>query len=58
MRIHVATLDFETNEKSINECVDEAKSMKMLIQFLNPWLGIIMGIAGIALIGIAYWKRE
>lgn len=58
MRIHVATLDFETNDESINECVNEARSMKMLIQFLNPCLGIIMGIAGIALIGIAYWKRE
>jgi hypothetical protein len=30
----------------------------MLIQFMNPWLGIIMGMAGVSLIGIAYWKRK
>jgi hypothetical protein len=58
IKIHVATLDFETNDRSMNECVDEAKSSKMLIQFMNPWLGIIMGMAGVSLIGIAYWKRK
>jgi len=55
---HVATLDFESSEESLNKCILKAKEARSLILFINPVLGYILSISGFSLLFAAVGFKQ
>ena len=53
MYVHVATLDFESSQDSLNKCVLKAKEARSLVLFINPGLGYILGIPGFLILAVS-----
>ena len=58
MYVHVATLDFESSQDSLNKCILKAKEARSLILFINPGLGYILGIPGFLILVVSIGSNQ